>query len=270
MKQKSIGLKFVIFFIISVVMMGIFAPWIAPNDPYESSLFQRFASMSLEYPFGTDHLGRCIFSRIIFGIRPTLTYAFMIMIGTMSIGLTLGLIAGYFGGKIDEIIMRLVDIILSFPSQIVVLAVVATIGIDIQNVVIATILVKWAWYCRMIRGSVLKFRESPFVIYSKTIGMPTWFILKNHILPNITADLTVLASLDMGWAILNISTLSFLGIGIQPPVSEWGAMLSEAKNVFRNHPVQAIYPGIALMSVIGGFHYLGDALRDYWDPKEAI
>lgn len=270
MGKMPLALKLVSIFIGLVIIVGIFAPIIAPHDPYESNILSKFEPMSFEYPFGTDHLGRCIFSRMIYGVRPTLFYAFIIMLGTMGIGTLLGLISGYLGGKIDAFIMGVVDIFLSFPSQIVVIAVVAVLGIDIHNVIIATIAVKWAWYCRMVRGSVLKFRQSPFVIYSKMIGMPTPYILFKHILPNITADLTVLASLDMGWSILNISTLSFLGLGVQPPISEWGAMLNEAKNVFRTNPVQVIYPGLGLMSVIGAFHLLGDLLRDYCDPKEAV
>lgn len=269
MEKKARALKLVTLFIGVVVIAGIFAPLIAPHDPYESNILSKFGKMSYEHPFGTDHLGRCIFSRMIYGIRPTLFYAFIIMIGTMGIGTVLGLISGYCGGKIDTLIMGVVDIMLSFPSQIVVIAVVAVLGVDIQNVIIATIAVKWAWYCRMIRGSVIKFRNSSFVIYSKLIGMSTPYILFRHILPNITADLTVLASLDMGWAILNISTLSFLGLGVQPPVSEWGAMLNEAKNVFRTNPIQVLFPGLGLMLVIGAFQLMGDLLRDHWDPKEA-
>lgn len=255
-------------FIGIITISGIFAPFLAPNDPYSSNILDKFAPMSQTYPLGTDQLGRCILSRLIYGVRPTLFYGFLIMLGTMCIGIVLGLTAGYIGGVVDEIIMRLVDIMLSFPSQVVILAVVAVLGIDIQNVIIATILVKWAWYCRLIRGSVLKYRNSPFVIYSRLIGMPTTFILRKHILLNIIADLSVLASLDMGWAIVNISTLSFLGIGVQPPISEWGVMLNEAKNVFRSNPYQVVFPGIALTSVVGAFHYLGDAIRDYFDPKE--
>jgi len=265
---RHTGLMTSLGFILMVVLLGILAPIVAPHNPFANSIMNKFAPMSKDYFFGTDHLGRCIFSRMLYGIRPTLFYSFLIMLGTMGIGTILGMLAGYKGGKVDEVIMRFVDILLSFPSQVIILAVIAVAGININNVIITSILIKWAWYSRMIRGSVMKFRESPFIIFSKSIGMKTGYILRKHLLPNITADLTVLASLDMGWAILNISTLSFLGLGVQAPIPEWGAMLNEAKNVLGSNPIQMIFPGLGLMLLIGAFHFLGDHLRDVLDPKE--
>ena len=238
---------FTVVFVLLVGLVGILAPVIAPNDPYETNILNKFASYSLQYPLGTDQLGRCVLSRMIYGIRPTLGLALLTMFGTISLGAILGIMAGYFRGIVEEVIMRVVDVMLSFPSQIMVFAVVALLGVSVQNVIIANVFIKWAWYARMIRTGVILFR---------------------HLLPSITSDLVVLASLDVGWAIINISTLSFLGLGVQAPTPEWGAMLNEAKNVMTSNPVQMIAPGIAIVVLVCVFNLMGDALRDVLDPKE--
>ena len=254
--------------VLLVAVVGIFAPVIAPNDPYETNIINKFADYSLEYPLGTDQLGRCVLSRMIYGIRPTLGLAILTMLGTIGIGAILGIIAGYFRGIVEEIIMRVVDIMLSFPSQIMVFAVVALLGVSVQNVIIANVFIKWAWYARMIRTGVMQYRDRNFVQFSRCVGMPERFILFKHLLPSITSDLAVLASLDVGWAIINISTLSFLGLGVQAPTPEWGAMLNEAKEVLTSNPVQMIAPGIAIVALVCCFNLMGDALRDVLAPKE--
>ncbi|MGL5437401.1 MAG: nickel/cobalt ABC transporter permease [Lachnospiraceae bacterium] len=251
-----------------VSFMGIFAPWIAPHDPYENDILNKFAGYSLEYPLGTDQLGRCILSRMIYGIRPTLFLSLVTMLGTIGLGTVMGLLAGYFRGPLEEVIMRMVDVMMSFPSQIMVFAVVALLGIDVRNVIMANVLIKWAWYARMIRTNVMKYRDRNFVLFSRTIGSGERFILLHHMLPSIASEMAVLATLDIGWAILNISTLSFLGLGVQAPTPEWGAMLNEAKNVMTTNPVQMIAPGVAIVVVVAAFNMLGDALRDALDPKE--
>ena len=247
---------FTVVFVLLVGLVGILAPVIAPNDPYETNILNKFASYSLQYPLGTDQLGRCVLSRMIYGIRPTLGLAL------------LGIMAGYFRGIVEEVIMRVVDVMLSFPSQIMVFAVVALLGVSVQNVIIANVFIKWAWYARMIRTGVMQYRDRNFVQFSRCVGMPERFILFRHLLPSITSDLVVLASLDVGWAIINISTLSFLGLGVQAPTPEWGAMLNEAKNVMTSNPVQMIAPGIAIVVLVCVFNLMGDALRDVLDPKE--
>lgn len=257
-----------IIFILIITILGIFAPVFAPNDPYENDILNKFAIYSLKYPLGTDHLGRCVFSRMIFGIRPTLFLSVLTMIGTIGLGTILGVLAGYFKGNIDEIIMRAVDIMLSFPSQIMILAIIALLGVDIANVIIANIFIKWAWYARMIRTNVVKYADKNFVQYSKCIGSGERFILIKHMLPCIASEMAILATLDIGWAILNISTLSFLGLGVQAPIPEWGAMLNEAKNVMTTNPIQMIAPGIAIVMLVGSFNFVGDSLRDAFDPKE--
>lgn len=254
--------------VLIVALIGIFAPFIAPNDPYETDILNKFAGFSQQYPLGTDNLGRCILSRMIYGIRPTLGLAVLTMLGTIGLGALMGLLAGYFRGIVEEVIMRTVDVMLSFPSQIMVFAVVALLGISVQNVILANVFIKWAWYARMIRTGVMQYRDRNFVRFSRCIGTPESFILFRHLVPSIAADLAVLSSLDVGWAIINISTLSFLGLGVQAPTPEWGAMLSEAKNVLTSNPVQMLVPGIAVVILVAAFNLMGDALRDVLDPKE--
>lgn len=255
-------------FILIIAILGILAPLIAPNDSYANNILNKFAPMSAQYPLGTDQLGRCVLSRMLYGIQPTLGLALLTMIGTIGLGAFMGLLAGYFKGPIDEIIMRIVEVMLSFPSQIMVFAVVALLGIDVRNVILANVFIKWAWYARMIRTSVVQYRDCNFVQFSRCVGTSERFILCRHLLPSITADLAVLATLDIGWAIINISTLSFLGLGVQAPIPEWGAMLNEAKHVLTTNPIQMFVPGIAIVALVTAFNLLGDALRDVFDPKE--
>lgn len=252
-----------------LIIVGIFAPLIVPNDPYENNILNKFAPYSWKYPLGTDHLGRCVFSRMIYGIRPTLFLSLVTMIGTIGMGTLMGLLSGYFKGIVDNIIMRIVDVMLSFPSQIMILAVVALLGVDIRNVIIANVLIKWAWYARMIRTNVIKYTDKNFILFSRCIGSGERFILFRHMIPCIASEMAVLATLDIGWAILNISTLSFLGLGVQAPIPEWGAMLNEAKNVMTTNPIQMIAPVVAVVILVAAFNFLGDCLRDTFDPKEA-
>ena len=254
--------------VLFVALLGVLAPWMAPNDPYEADIINKFSEFSVQYPLGTDHLGRCILSRILFGIRPTLGLAVLTMLGTIGLGALMGLLAGYFRGWVEEIIMRTVDVMLSFPSQVMVFAVVALMGINVQNVILANVFIKWAWYARMIRTGVMQYRDRNFVLFSRCIGTPERFILLRHLVPSIASDLAVLSSLDVGWAIINISTLSFLGLGVQAPTPEWGAMLNEAKNVMTSNPTQMIIPGVAIVVLVCAFNLMGDALRDVLDPKE--
>ncbi len=256
--------------VLLVILIGIFAPYIAPNDPYETNLMNKFKPYSASYPLGTDHLGRCVLSRLIYGIRPTIFLSLATMLGTILIGTTLGVVAGYRKGIVDEVIMRLVDVMLSFPSQIMIFVVIALLGVSVTNVILANIIIKWAWYARMVRTKVLQYRDKDYIQYAKCTGSTEWFILSRHLIPNIATEVIVLATLDLGWAIINISTLSFLGLGVQPPTPEWGAMLSEAKNVMLTNPTLLFAPGLAIVSMVSIFNMLGDCFRDILDPKEAI
>ncbi|MWN32372.1 nickel ABC transporter permease subunit NikC [Gilliamella sp. Pra-s65] len=251
-----------------IIVLGILAPYIAPFDPNKVRIVRKYASVSAQHWFGCDHLGRDIFSRLLYGIRSTLFLSILTMAITIVIGTIIGLISGYKRGKLDECIMRLCDIMLSFPSQVMILAIVGVLGVGIENVIIANIVVKWAWYSRMIRSSVIKYSRKNYILFSRTIGAPHFFIIRRHLLPNIMSELVVLATLDTGWVILNISALSFIGLGVQAPTAEWGLMLSEAKNVMIQHPMQMVFPGMAILIVVAAFNMLGDCLRDILDPKE--
>lgn len=252
-----------------ICIMGIFAPFFALHDPYLQDIMDKYAPMSLNHPFGTDNLGRDVYSRLVYGIRTTIFLSLLTMICTITIGTLIGLIAGLFKGIVDETIMRICDIMLSFPAQVMILAIVGVLGVGIENIIIANIAIKWAWYSRMIRGIVVKYRHGNYISYSLAIGTKKSYIILKHLLPNISAEVIILATLDMGWVIISISTLSFLGLGVQAPTPEWGAMLSEAKNVMIFHPNQMLAPGLAILVVVACFNLLGDSVRDMLDPKEA-
>nr|WP_216818945.1 nickel/cobalt ABC transporter permease [Gilliamella sp. A7] len=254
--------------ITTIVILGILAPYIAPYDPNKVRIVRKYASMSSQHWLGCDHLGRDILSRLLYGIRSTLFLSLLTMSITIVVGSLIGLISGYQRGKLDECIMRLCDIMLSFPSQVMILAIVGVLGVGIENVIIANIVVKWAWYSRMIRSSVIKYSRKNYILFSRAIGAPHSFIICRHLLPNVMSELVVLATLDTGWVILNISALSFIGLGVQAPTAEWGLMLSEAKNVMTQHPMQMVFPGIAILIVVAAFNMLGDCLRDILDPKD--
>lgn len=254
--------------ITTIVILGILAPYIAPYDPNKVRIVRKYAAMSSQHWLGCDHLGRDILSRLLYGIRSTLFLSLLTMIITIVVGSLIGLISGYQRGKLDECIMRLCDIMLSFPSQVMILAIVGVLGVGIENVIIANIVVKWAWYSRMIRSSVIKYSRKNYILFSRAIGAPHSFIICRHLLPNVMSELVILATLDTGWVILNISALSFIGLGVQAPTAEWGLMLSEAKNVMTQHPMQMVYPGIAILIVVAAFNMLGDCLRDILDPKD--
>lgn len=271
--NKILKSKFTVFLILVLALiciMGIFAPFFSLHDPLEQNIINKYADFSREYPLGTDSLGRCIYSRVIYGIRSTLFLSAITMFFTILIGTIIGLISGYFKGTIDEIIMRICDIVLSFPSQVMILAIVGILGVGIKNIVIANIVIKWAWYARMIRSTVIKYNNVNYILFSKAIKKSNFHIIYRHILPRIFSEIIVLGTLDMGWVIINISTLSFLGLGIQPPNPEWGAMLNEAKNSLFNYPQQMIGPGVSILSVVAIFNMLGDSLRDVLDPKESV
>ena len=250
-----------------LLFAGIFADWLPLNNPIKVNIGAKFKGVSFFYPLGTDHLGRCVLSRLIYGIRYTVVLSLLTTAGTLSIGVFLGLTSGCFKGRFDDFLMRVCDVMLSFPSQVMILAVVGVLGPGVENVVFANIAVRWAWYVRMIRGAVVRHVDKGYVLFSRAVGSGNFFILSRHLFPAVASEIFVLASLDTGWVILGISSLSFLGLGVQAPAPEWGAMLSEARNFMVRAPLQALAPGFAVMCVVGAFNFLGDGLRDASDPK---
>ncbi|CEI83212.1 peptide ABC transporter permease [Oceanobacillus oncorhynchi subsp. incaldanensis] len=256
-----------IIFLTLVVLAGIFAPWLAPHSPIDVNVKEKLAGISTTYPLGTDQLGRCIFSRLLYGIRTTVFIAFITMIVTIVIGTLIGGIAGLFRGKIDEIIMRICDVFMSFPSEVMILAIIGMMGPGLTNIVIASIIAKWAWYTRMVRSIIIKYADKNYIQFARVSGFSRWHIFKKHIMPNTVGEISVLATLDAGSVILMISALSFLGLGVQAPTPEWGMMLNEAKNVMTIYPELMLAPGIAILVVVAAFNFLGDSLQDAFNVK---
>nr|MDF9458132.1 ABC transporter permease subunit [Bacillus pumilus] len=205
-------------------------------------------------------------SRLLYGIRTTMLAAMLTMCITMLIGETLGLMAGFFRGKVDGVLMRLCDVMLSFPAEVMILAVVGILGPGLFNIILANVLAKWAWYTRMIRSSVLQYANEPSVQYVKVSGGSPFYILRKHLFPRISGEIAVFATLDAGWVILNISALSFLGLGVSAPTPEWGMMLNEAKNVMVTHPAHMLVPGLAILFVVMALNFLGDSLQQATTP----
>ena len=254
--------------IISLAFIALFAPFIAPHDPIEQNLDKRLLTPCREYPMGTDDLGRCLLSRIIYGARVSLKLG-VIVVGIITvIGVTLGLISGYYGGIVDEIIMRLVDVVLAFPGIILALAIAGALGPGLFNVMLALAMVGWTGLARVVRGSVLSVKQKEFVESARALGCSDLHIMTRHILPNVMAPVIVLATLDMAFIILAAAGLSFLGLGAQPPTPEWGSMLNNGRAFMRTAPHLTTFPGLAIMVAVLAFNFLGDGLRDALDPRQ--
>ncbi|AFZ31541.1 binding-protein-dependent transport systems inner membrane component [Gloeocapsa sp. PCC 7428] len=253
--------------IFCIALIALFAPYIAPHDPLEVELTRRLQSPSATFLLGTDHLGRCILSRLIYGARISLSIALTVTALTTSISLIVGTIAGYIGGKVDSVLMRICDVFLSFPNLILALAIVGIMGASPVNLVIALGASHWAWYARIVRSKVLSLKQENFIKAAIVSGTSSAYIMIKHLLPYTIAEIAVLASLDTGWVILQISALSFLGLGIQPPTPEWGAMITDGREFFRREPGLMLYPGLTIFIVALSFNLLGDALRDALDPR---
>ncbi len=253
--------------IISImIMIAIFAPILAPHDPNLIDLSNKLKEPSLTFPLGTDHLGRCVLSRIIYGTQVSIGAAFLVMGISIFIGIIIGTFAGYKGGWIDQVFMRLCDVLLSFPSLVLSLALIGILGPAFKNLIIALVIVQWVPYARMIRGLMLVMKERHFIMAAKIAGTTDTSIIIRHILPHILPQVLVFAFLDIGTVILHISGLSFLGLGIQPPTAEWGMMINDSKQFLRNYPSLMLYPGMMIMLVVMSFNLLGDSLRDLLDP----
>ncbi|MDP9023058.1 MAG: ABC transporter permease subunit [Actinomycetota bacterium] len=254
--------------IIAVFAVGaVAAPLLAPHDPNVVDAASRLSGPSAAHPLGTDHLGRDLLSRMLLGSRWSLGTAALATCMVMTIGVGIGTLAGYYGGAVGSIVMRVVDVLLAFPSLILALAVVGTLGPGIRNVIIGLVVIWWVDYARIVRGMVLTLREREFVVAARALGATDRHLVVRHLLPNVVPPVAVLASLEMGTLILAISGLSFLGLGVQPPTPEWGAMLNEGRPFLQSAPLLMVYPGLAISLVVLGFNLLGDGLRDVLDTR---
>ncbi|OAJ72462.1 nickel ABC transporter permease subunit NikC [Brevibacillus sp. SKDU10] len=270
MKQKLLSQKLMIIcgmIIILMILLALFAPFLSPNDPNLVDITQKLQGPSSKFPLGTDHLGRCIWSRLIYGTQTSLGTAFFVMGFTMLISLPVGIFAGYRSGWVDYLFMRICDIFMAFPSLLLSLALIGILGPGLGNMIFAMVLVQWVFYARIIRGMVLSVKEQPFILAAKVCGTPKLVIVLKHILPTIISQVVVLAFMDIGGIVLAISGLSFLGLGIQPPGAEWGMMINDSKPFFRNNPSLMLYPGMMILLVVIAFNLFGEALRDALDLK---
>ncbi|WP_342513587.1 nickel transporter permease [Sporosarcina sp. FSL K6-1522] len=251
-----------------VIVCAIFAPFISTHDPFEMNMSNGLLKPGENgHILGTDQYGRDLFTRLIYGARVSLKVGIFAVLISMSIGVTLGLIAGYYGGIIDSIIMRIVDIFLSFPVILLAIALVASLGPGINSVILALGLVYWTNYARVVRANVLSIKEEEYIQAAKTIGSSDFRIIFFNILPNSWAPIIVIATLGLGVAIVSEATLSFLGLGIQPPEASWGWTLAFGMKYIRESFYLSLYPGIAIMITVLGFNLLGDGIRDLTDTK---
>lgn len=249
------------------IVAGVFAPWFAPHDPNEVNMELRYAGPTWDYLLGNDHLGRDVLSRLIFGIRPSVLYVFAALLMSVGVGTIVGFIAGYFRGRTDAILMRIVDVVLSFPGYVMTLALIGILGAGLENILIAFVLSKWAWFARIIRTSVMQISEADYIKYSRTIGVGHLSIMVRHIIPVSFPDIAVISSSSFGSMVLQISGFSFLGLGIQAPHAEWGMMLNEARAVMFSRPELMLAPGLTIIFVVSAINFLSDALQVALDPK---
>lgn len=262
-RKTQIGLAIAILFI----LVAIFAPLIAPNNPTLVDVTVKLQNPSFKYPFGTDQLGRCVFSRIVCGSRYSLFYSFTVLAITLIVGLPIGMIAGYVGGKWDTAIMRVIDIFLAMPSFIIVLAIAGSFGTSGRNLILAMSMSYWANYARVSRALTLKIKGESYFQALKAGGLSNVRIIFKHVLRNIMPSIIALATVEIGSIILSIAGYSFIGLGVKPPTPEWGIMLSESKPFIQTFPQLMMYPGLTIMLIVFGVNMLGEGVQDGLSEK---
>ena len=255
------------FFILLFVIVSLIGPLLTTQDPTEVNILNKLESPSAEHWFGTDNFGRDIFTRIIHGMPLTLKVGFVSVALGGSVGVVLGIVSGYYGGRIDTIIMRLMDVLLAFPGILLALAIVSVLGGSLTNVIIAVSLFSVPAFARIVRGSTLSVRKLEYIDAVRALGASDFRIIFKHILPNVTSPIIVQATLRIATAVLTASGLSFLGLGAQPPAPEWGAMLNDGRTYMKTAPHIIMFPGIMIVIVVLAFNIFGDGLRDALDPK---
>ena len=263
-KFALLGASWLIF----IALVSLLAPALAQYDPLEVNLRIRLLPIGTSgHILGTDDLGRDIFSRLIWGGRISLLVGFVAVLFAMSMGTVIGLLTGFYGGIVDTIVMRLIDILMAFPAILLAIAIVAALGPGLEHAMLAVSIVGIPYYARIVRGSVLALREREYILASHALGSNHWRIMAAHLFPNSLPPLIIAATLDVGWMIMFAAGLSFLGLGAQPPAAEWGIMLSEGHKFIRLAPHASIIPGLAIFLVVLSLNLLGDGLRDALDPR---
>ena len=249
------------------IVLAAFAEFLTPYDPAKMDMANKFIAPCLKHPFGTDHMGRDILSRIILGSKVSLVTAASAVLISALIGTILGMISGYVGGVMDVLIMRLVDVMLAFPAIVFALAISTLLGKGQMNLLIAICFVQWTRYARVARGEAIMFKNSEYIQAARSIGNSSFEILLKYVLPHIVPKIVILISLDIGSIILYCASLSFLGLGAQPPTPDWGVMISEGKDYMQYAPWITVFPGLAIALSALAFNMLGDGLRDLLDPR---
>ncbi len=253
--------------VILLILMAIFAPLIAPYNPNRISLREKLAPPSLKHPFGTDEVGRDLLSRVIYGSRISLQVGIVVVLLAGIPGILIGAFSGYYGGQFDNIIMRLMDIVMAFPPLVLALSIAAALGPSLVNSMMAVAFIMIPKFSRLVRGETLSLKEKPFVLATRAQGGKPLYIIFRHIIPNSLSSVIVLASLVMGDAILVAASLSFIGLGAQPPTPEWGALVSVGRKYILDQWWYATFPGLFIFLAVMGFNLFGDGLRDILDPK---
>ena len=256
--------------IIFVALIAIFAPYVAPYSPVTQQLSGHLSPPTKAHLLGQDELGRDVLSRIIWGSRVSMEVGASVVSASLLIGVLLGTLAGYYGGKIDLFVMRFVDVFLSFPGIILAVGAVAIVGPGLENVVIALVIINWPGYTRVMRGEVLRVKQNPYVLASKGMGASNFWIMRKHIIPAAISPVVVLATIGFGWAVLAEAGLSFLGLGVQAPTPSWGGIVAEGLGYILEDPYLALYGGLAIAITVLCFNILGDGLRDALDPSLRI
>lgn len=253
------------------VIFALFAPWLAPYDPALINLPMRLAGPSAAHWCGTDELGRDIFSRIIYGARISMLVGVSVVAGSLFLGLIIGSIAGYYGGRVDRFVNVVVmNAFLSFPGILLAIAFVAFLGPGIVNLILALCIGGWVGYARLVRAQVLATKEKEFVEAARALGAGDWRILTRHILPNMIQPVIVQAAIGMAGAVLAEATMSFLGLGVPPPTASWGSMLNDGRAHLFDAPHLVLFPALAVMLAVLSFNFIGDALRDFLDPRSRM
>jgi peptide/nickel transport system permease protein len=267
LKQKNLMFKIGLFICAAWILIAVFAPLLSPYDPVtDQNITQQYRPPDGQHWFGTDELGRDVFSRVLYGSRISIPAGLITVLCSFVIGIFYGGMAGYIGGKTDDIMMRFSEMIQSFPPLILAMIIAAALGPNISNSIFAMAIIWWPNYARLTRSIVLSVKENDYITASKVTGAGHTRLLLREILPNSVGPLVIMCTLDLGNAILMFSGLSFLGLGVQPPFAEWGAMVSDGVRTFSNWWIST-FPGLAIFSIAIGANFVGDGLRDYLDPK---
>lgn len=274
MKRHKPGrarLRLTVFAAVAILlcMFSLVAPHIAPNDPYQTDLQNTLQPPGDPYPFGTDALGRCLLSRILYGASSTIFSSIALVLLTFAFGTVIGMLCGYFGGAFDAVVMRFVDVIQAFPQLVLCVAIAAVLGTGLTNAMLAIFCVRWTHYARLARGQTLSVCSQTYINAARLSGCSPLQVIFRHVLPNVSGTLIVTAALDIGAMMMELAGLSFLGLGAAPPSPEWGAMMSDGRSMFQQAPWLTLYPGVAILLSIIVFNLLGDSVRDSLDPKKA-